>query len=170
MRNKILSVVCIALGLACQSNADTWALNYTTDSAVVNATLTTGAAVTTFEGNSGVLITGITGDRNGLALSLVATNVDPTLGASNVVPGWLFDNVVLSGGLFDYWGLEFSDSNNNAFNFFNQLYASNGTEYRENSDLIRTWSLKQVPDDSYTVALLGAVFVGLATFRRRLVS
>ena len=107
MKKSIVSLVLIALGLVCQSKADTWALNYTTATATVNATITTGAAVTTFEGNNGFLITNITGDRNGLAIALVPTTVDPTVGASPdpALPGFLFDNVLLTGGSFDYWGL-----------------------------------------------------------------
>lgn len=172
MKKSIVSLALIALGLVCQSKADTWVLNYTTATATVNATITTGAAVTTFEGNNGFLITDITGDRNGLAITLVPTTVDPTVGASAdpLLPGFLFDNVLLTGGSLDYWGLEFSDSNNAHFNFFNQLFAQGGTEYRETSDPVRSWSLKQVPDSGMTIAMLGVTLIGLASLRRRFTS
>ena len=173
MKKSLLMVVILALGLVTQSRAGTWSFDYTGTGVSASGTITTGAAITTFEGYTGFLITGISGERNGVAIAgLTQAASDPTVGHTTSSDGrWWFDNVLLTSGGLDLWGPLFSTVDGKEFNLYN-----NGGQYIDgyfNTDTggYELTNVKMnVPENGATVAMLGVTLAGLAMFRRRFMS
>ena len=174
IRKFIPSIVLLTLGLACQSRAATWSFDFAGSGVSESLTITTGASVMTYGDGAGFLITGITGQRNGVAitgLTQAANNPALSPGYTTSSDGrWWFDNVLLVSGKFDLWGVLFSTADGKEYN----LYNDNG----QNIDGFfntRTCSYEltkvatSVPDSGMTVTMLGTMLIGLATLRRRLV-
>jgi hypothetical protein len=169
MKKTFLWAVVSAIGFVCQANADTWSFDYSGAGVSAAGTVTTGAAVTTFEGNAGYVITGITGQRNGSAITgLVADNVDPAVGYSSGFGFW-YNNVLLASGGFDYWGLLFTAADGGTYNLYNSGGQYLDAFYAPSGSPVITPVSAHVPDGGATVAMLGGVLVGFAMLRRRLV-
>ena len=175
IKRFIQSVLFLSLGFACTSKAATWSFNYTGAGVEASGVITTGSSLVTFGGDSGYYITGISGERNGVAIAgLTQPASDPTVGYTTSSDGrWWFDNVLLTSGGLDLWGPLFSTVDGKEFNLYNNngqyidgyFNTQTGCYKLTNVDLIV--SNQRVPDCGATVSMLGLSLVGLAALRRR---
>ena len=174
LRKIISSTFLLSLALVCQSQAATMSFDYSGIGVSESFTITTGASVATYGDGAGYLITGITGQRNGVAitgLTQAANNPAFSPGYTTSSDGrWWFDNVLLVSGNFDLWGLLFSTTDGNEYN----LYNNNG-QYIDGYFNTKTGSYeltnvaKNVPENGMTLTLLGVTLIGLAAFRRQFI-
>ena len=175
IKKSFISVLVLALGLVSQSRANTWSFDYSGIGVSTVGTITTGASVVTAGGDTGYLITGISGVRNGVAISgLTQAANDPTLSPGYTTSSdgrWWFDNVLLTSGGLNLWGILFSTVDGKEFNLYN-----NGGQYIDGHFNTNTGGYEltnvrlSVPDSGATVSMLGAALVGLAMLRRRFLS
>ena len=122
MKKSFFCVIALAIGLAAQSRANTWSFAYNGGGVSASGTITTGAALTTFEGNAGYYITGVSGQRNGVAITgLIPATTNAAAGYSVSSDGrWWFDNVLLGSGGFDLYGLLFATQDGREYNLYRQ--------------------------------------------------
>jgi hypothetical protein len=180
MTKQILySIAALSLGFVGQSQAATWSFNYSGAGVSASGIITTGSTLTTFGGDSGYFITGISGQRNGVAIAgLTQPANDPTVGYTTSSDGrWWFDNVLLTSGGLDLWGPLFSTVDGKEFNLYNNngqyidgyFNTQTGGYQLTNVDLnvSNGEETSRVPDCGATVSMLGLSLVGLAVIRRR---
>ena len=173
MNKRFLVLIALAFGLAATSRADLWSFDYSGAGVTASGTITTGAGLTTFEGNAGYVITGVSGQRNGVTITgLIPATIDPAVGFSTSPDGrWWFDNVLLASGGFDLYGLLFTTEAGGEYNLYKdysgQYIDGNFSEARGAYDLVAV--KLNVPDGGATIALLGGALIGLAALRRRFV-
>jgi len=170
MKKSLFSITVLLVALAGQSRAGTLSFDYSGSGVSTSITVTTGSSLTTFEGNSGYYITGVSGQRNGVAItSLVPASIDAASGFSTSPDGrWWFDNVLLSSGGFDLYGLLFTTQDGGEYNF----YKDNGqyidgyfNKDKGGYDLVPV--TMSVPDGGSSLAFVGSVLIGLVMLRRR---
>ena len=170
MKKSLFRITVLMIALVGQSRAGTWSFDYSGAGVSASVTVTTDTALTTFEGNSGYYITGVSGQRNGVAItSLIPATIDAASGYSTSADGrWWFDNVLLSSGGFDLYGLLFMTQDGGEYNF----YKDHG-QYIDgyfNKD-IGGYNLvpvsMSVPEGGIPLAMVGGVLIGLAMLRRR---
>ena len=176
IKKSLFLAFVLAMGLVSQSRAGTWSFNYSGAGVEASGVITTGAAVSTFGDGPGFIITGITGERNGVAitgLAQVANNPALSPGHTTSSDGkWWFDNVMLSSGGLDLWGILFLTADQKEYNIYND-HGQYIDGYYNTSSRNCGYELKDVkmsvPESGTTVSLFGVALLGLAMLRRRFV-
>lgn len=158
--------------LLCHARANTWDFAYSGTGVNASGVITTGAAITTFEGSAGFVITDITGLRNGIAITGLQeqATVNPSVGYTISQDGrWAFNNVLLASGGFDLWGVLFHTADNKEYNLYNQ-----GGQYIDGNfnncrfDLKPvTFKASSVPDGGSTLGFMGLGLVGMGLVLRK---
>ena len=174
IRKFLPSILVLTLGLTCQSQAATWNFDFSGSGVSESLTITTGASVMTYGDGAGFLITGVTGQRNGVAitgLTQAANNPALAPGYTTSSDGrWWFDNVILTSGKFDLWGILFSTADGKEYNLYNDKGQNiDGYFNTRTNGYELTNVAARVPESGASVTLIGAALVGLAMVRRRFI-
>jgi hypothetical protein len=183
MKTSYLSFALLALATLPTAKADLlFSFSYTGDGISASGDLiTSDATVTDVDGTtfSGFDIVGITGQRNGVAITGLVDN--PAFPGSTDNGAVIYDNILLTSPLgFDNGGLLYvTGSDGNDYNLFSTDAPTGGgyTEYVPSTgaqlpvDLTITMLSSNVPDTSSTAMLLASAFAacifGSAAIRRR---
>ena len=155
MKNRFLIAVIFATALVLQSRADTWSFWYSGAGVSADGILTTGGYDASF---GGYVITGISGERNGVMIDALVNNPNSPQPAylGNIV----FDNLLLVSTGVDYNGLFYSagGTNYNAYlNTDNKYYDLTQAQAAAGSlgIQITAGGLQAIPDGGATITLLG---------------
>jgi hypothetical protein len=150
--------VCFA-SLPLTARASLFDFSYSGDGVVANGVLTTGAFSDNVGGFgfAGWQIVGISGTRNGVAIS--GLWLDPNFPDPSVIGDVEFDNALLSAPLgFDYWGLSYTTVDGHEVNLFSQDSPAGGGyfDWEDGSGLFIpvTFDPAPVPDRANTAILL----------------
>jgi hypothetical protein len=154
-----------ALSPAAKANQE-YSFSYTDDSTIIASgdLFTSGALISNVDGSglSGYDVTGITGERNGIAITGIILN--PSFPGSFDAGPVIYDNILLVGPLsFDNAGLLFSTSDGGEYNLFSNDNPIGGgyTDFNvltggQVSPIFLT--IAQVPDSTSTALLFGSAF------------
>jgi VPDSG-CTERM motif len=168
MKNTLLMAVIFATGLVCHSRADSFAFWYSGVGVEASGILTTGAYDSSF---GGYQITGITGERNSVAIDSLVNN--PNAPGTFVIGSIIFDNLLLTSTVVDYNGFMYT-----AGGIQYNAYLNTDAKYYDLTQAqaaagdpgiqLKTIGFKAVPDGGATVVLLGFGFMALGLVRSRL--
>jgi hypothetical protein len=186
MKTSYLCVPLLALATLSTAKADLlFSFSYTGDGISASGDLiTSDTIVTDVDGTSfsGFDVLGITGERNGVAITGLLDNPSFPGAADNGT--FIYDNILLTSPFgFDNSGLVYvTGSDGNDYNLFSTNVPTGGgyTEYAPSTggqpsvDLTITMLSSNVPDASSTGALLASAFAacifGSAVIRRRAIA
>jgi hypothetical protein len=167
MKKTLLLAAVLASGLVCQSRADTFSFWYSGAGVAADGVLTTGAYNSAI---GGYAVTGITGERNGVAIDGLVSNPNSPGTATNT---WFwYDNLFLTSTGVDYYGIVFSAGGlqYNVYLDTNTYYDLSQAQQTSGSlgTVLTTVGTKRVPDAATTAALLGLglLFIGLVPSRK----
>jgi len=169
-----LGLILALLAVPNRALADSFGFSYVSilDSSIVaGGTLTTGVFDAGFGGFGGWEVTGITGDRNGVAIVGLVPN--PNWPSSNIQFNIQYDNGMLSTFALTSAGILYELADGSKWNFYHAPYPGYLEvpiySYNEIPITLQLWHIENmasVPETATTFSLLIAAFLGMVYVRR----